>query len=397
MSWLCVFLFCFCHQKTRQQDNITNVERIVNVNNEKFLFYFSPSRLYTKLYFFSLTLTNALFIDENQTWCHKFSRESETFSLMVFNQFFALCLTLYTSDNNFSFTLNIFSFDFLFLAFLLSNVCRYIFYRFFNSQIYFKKKKFYFFLSLIFLSLNFFFVFSRNFSLWRNICYIYHIIQYLITSISHRCSFPAHYIPPLMTLIFFFLSLANKFIITYQFLCRFYLLPLLLLAEKLSSSLLSRGGFFSSSLCLLRFILYVYIFFVIFPHTHNFHLLLLKIFLEAFSRACFTFLWVTFLLLWYFSGLCLLFTVQWKWNFCEQKSSFYRSVRSYNFIKCNIFDNSISYTHICGKYGYGFENGEKKWKHSKSTQILWLYFSLFYIYLFFYFVCSRNNFFIYIV
>lgn len=114
---------------------------------------------YTQNYISSLTLTNALFIDENQTWCHKFSRESETFSLMVFNQFFALCLTLYTSDNNFSFTLNIFSFDFLFLVFLLSNVCRYIFYRFFNSQIYFKKKNFFHW----FFLLEFFCIFGEKF------------------------------------------------------------------------------------------------------------------------------------------------------------------------------------------------------------------------------------------
>ena len=68
------------------------------------------------------------------------------------------------------------------------------------------------------------------------ICYIYHIIQYLITSISHRCSF-SNYIEIIISRFFlsprfwsffdsFNISLPsqNKFIITYQFLYRFYLL-----------------------------------------------------------------------------------------------------------------------------------------------------------------------------
>jgi hypothetical protein len=47
------FLFCFCHQKTRQQDNKTNVERIVTTRSSFFTFLLLG--LYTKLYFFSHT------------------------------------------------------------------------------------------------------------------------------------------------------------------------------------------------------------------------------------------------------------------------------------------------------------------------------------------------------
>lgn len=122
-------------------------------------------------------------------------------------------------------------------------------------------------------------------------------------------------------------------------------------------------------------------------HTHNFHLLLLKIFLEAFSliHSCLLYFFVShFFIIMIFLRFvfALRRTVKMKF-FCEQKSSFYRSVRSYNFIKCNNFDNSISYTHICGEYGYGFENGEKNENTQSQLKFLWLYFSLFYIYFLF--------------
>lgn len=81
------------------------------------------------------------------------------------------------------------------------------------------------------------------------------------------------------TIIFFFF-LANKFIITYQFLYRFYLLLLLLggTVQKLLFYLVVEVVFMS-------FTVYAFLrlFFLCVILAHNFHLLLLKIFLEAFS------------------------------------------------------------------------------------------------------------------
>lgn len=188
--------FCFCHQKTRQQDNKTNVERIVNVNNEKFFtFFFFPSFGYTQNYISSLTLTNALFIDENQTWYHKFSRESEmrkNFFLMVFNQFFALCLTLYTHLITISPSLSIyffyrFSFYFSFFCRMCVDIC------FIVSSIHknaLRRRNFYFFLSLIFSLLEFLCSFEELFFMAEYMLYLSHntisyhfdITQMLISS-----------------------------------------------------------------------------------------------------------------------------------------------------------------------------------------------------------------------
>lgn len=147
---------------------------------------------------------------------HTERRTNEKLSfLMVFNQFSVSLYThLITKKKKISLSHMYINFSFFDCMW-----CLYICFIVVQFTIYFKKKKkIYIFLSLIFpllislifssltstLSL-FLICFSKKgkenneerakeIFLWlKNICYIYHIIQYLITSISHRCSFPSLY------------------------------------------------------------------------------------------------------------------------------------------------------------------------------------------------------------
>lgn len=110
---------------------------------------------------------------------------------MVFNQFFALCLTLYTSDNNFSFTLNIFSFCRMCvdINFIVSSIHKYTL----------RRGKIYFLAFIDFFLLEFFFsVFSRKYFFMaeymlylshNTISYHFDITQMLISSALYSSSF----------------------------------------------------------------------------------------------------------------------------------------------------------------------------------------------------------------
>lgn len=159
------------------------------------------------------------------------------------------------------------------------------------------------------------------------------------------------------------------------------------------------------------FLLVVFMFFKVYTlriflwyfytHTHNFPPFIIKNISWSFLSHSFvlTFFFVShfFIIMIFPPGLCLLFAYSENDFFCEQKSSFYRSVRSYNFIKCYILTTqSVTHIYCVGSMVMVLWMAEKKWKHSKSTQIFVLVYQTF-LFIFFYFVCSRNNFYIYLV
>lgn len=170
------FYFIFV---TEQQDNKTPKKKFLTQN------YFSMPYLLMKIKLEAINF-------------HEKTENFLFFSLMVFNQFFFLhSVSLYTHLITISSSLSIYFSSFI--SSIVYGVSIYIL-SFFNSQ-YFKKKKkkkifFLHWFFLIAFLLDLFFKRKKKYNeqkeifLWLNICYIYHIIQYLITSISHRCSFP---------------------------------------------------------------------------------------------------------------------------------------------------------------------------------------------------------------
>lgn len=235
---------------------------------------------------------------------------------------------------------------------------------------------------------------ARTF-LRRNICYIYHIIQYLITSISHRCSFPAHYIPLLMTLIFFLsqinLLLHINFYVAF-ICCRFCW-------WKTFVSLLSRGGFRSSSLCLLR------IFCVIFPHTHSqFPPFIIKNISWGFLSHSFVLTLYAFFVSHFF---IIMIFLRFVFALCRHSENDFFASRKVPFIavclraliiSSNVIFWQLNQLHTYMRvYDYGFANGEKNENTQSQLKLVWLCFQPFFIFRFFlfYFVCSRNNFYLY--